>query len=218
MENILIVSNLSMHFEDKVLFDKINFSLPKGSMTALLGANGTGKTTLTRLLLGILTPSAGTVTFAKNIRLGYVPQFRNIDPDYPLCIKSFVELNAPLFKNAATKKHVHNVLRETDLLAIQNTRMGEASGGQKQRAYLAQALLDQPDLIILDEATASLDPVAKEELMKLITHFNEKHKMTVLFVTHDIPLAKKYMRSYLLLKDQNVQTGAIQDLHEEVGS
>ena len=192
MENILIVSNLSMHFEDKVLFDKINFSLPKGSMTALLGANGTGKTTLTRILLGILTPSAGTVTFAKNIRLGYVPQFRNIDPDYPLCIKSFVELNAPLFKNAATKKHVHNVLRATDLLAIQNTRMGEA--------------------------TASLDPVAKEELMKLITHFNEKHKMTVLFVTHDIPLAKKYMRSYLLLKDQNVQTGAIQDLHEEVGS
>ena len=218
MEKILTVSHLSMHFENKELFNDISFSLEKGSMTALLGANGTGKTTMTRILLGTLTPSAGDIAFSQNIRLGYVPQFRNIDPDYPLSIKAFVELNVPLFKNAAVKKHVHNVLRETNLLEIQNTRMGAASGGQKQRAYLAQALLDQPDLIILDEATASLDPVAKEELMQLITHFNEKHKMTVLFVTHDIPLAKKYMRNYLLLKDQKLQAGPISDLHEEVGS
>ncbi len=95
--------------------------------------------------------------------------------------------------------------------------MGEASGGQKQRAYLAQALLDKPDFIILDEATASLDPVAKEELMSLIKHLNEKHAMTVLFTTHDIPLAKKYMKDYLLFKDKGLIAGKIKDLTEEVG-
>ena len=109
------------------------------------------------------------------------------------------------------------ILKETHLLDIQNTRMGEASGGQKQRAYLAQALLDKPDFIILDEATASLDPVAKEELMSLIKHLNEKHAMTVLFTTHDIPLAKKYMKDYLLFKDKGLIAGKIKDLTEEVG-
>lgn len=92
--------------------------------------------------------------------------------------------------------------------------MGEASGGQKQRAYLAQALLDSPNVIILDEATASLDPVAKDELMRLIKHLNEKHKITVLFVTHDIPLAEKYMQDYLYLNHQKIEQGEMANFKE----
>ncbi|MCI1482036.1 MAG: ATP-binding cassette domain-containing protein [Lactobacillus sp.] len=217
MNDILTVSNLTMHFENKDLFDNLNFSLPEGSMTALLGANGTGKTTMVNILLGMQTPTSGTVKFAKNAKIGYVPQFRNIDEDYPLSIRSFIELNAPFFKrsNKHIRRHISHILKDTDLTEIQNTRMGEASGGQKQRAYLAQALLDHPDIIILDEATASLDPIAKEELMGLIQHLNHKHKMAVFFVTHDIPLAKKYMNNYLLLKNKTVQWGKIADLQEE---
>ncbi len=179
--------------------------------------NGTGKTTLIRILMGMLQPTTGSFKFAPDTEIGYVPQFRNLDADYPLSIRAFVELNTPLFKNARVKARVNQILKETHLLDIQNTRMGEASGGQKQRAYLAQALLDKPDFIILDEATASLDPVAKEELMSLIKHLNEKHAMTVLFTTHDIPLAKKYMKDYLLFKDKGLVAGKIKDLNEEVG-
>lgn len=217
MNDILTVSNLTMHFENKDLFDNLNFSLKEGSMTALMGANGTGKTTMVHILLGLQPPTGGTVKFAHGVKIGYVPQFRNIDEDYPLSIRSFIELNAPFFKrsNQHIKRHINHILQDTNLTEIQNTRMGEASGGQKQRAYLAQALLDHPDLIILDEATASLDPMAKEELMSLIQHLNQKHKMTVFFVTHDIPLAKKYMKSYLLLKNRTVTMGNIADLQEE---
>jgi zinc/manganese transport system ATP-binding protein len=206
-----------MHFENKDLFDDLSFSLPEGSMTALLGANGTGKTTMVNILLGMQTPTNGSVKFAKGAKVGYVPQFRNIDEDYPLSIRSFIELNAPFFKRRSKhiRRHINHILKDTNLTKIQNTRMGEASGGQKQRAYLAQALLDHPDIIILDEATASLDPMAKEELMTLIQHLNHKHKMTVFFVTHDIPLAKKYMKNYLLLKNKSVQFGKIEDLQEE---
>ena len=89
--------------------------------------------------------------------------------------------------------------------------MGEASGGQKQRAYLAQALLDKPNMIILDEATASLDPVAKDELMNLIRHLNEEHKITVLFVTHDVPLARKYMDEYLYLNNKTIKQGKMSE-------
>lgn len=208
---ILTVKNLTMKFDNKTIFKNLNFGLEKGSMTALLGPNGTGKTTLINILLRLLNASAGEFSFDPEVRLGYVPQFRNIDQDYPLSIKAFVGLNAPLFKSKKIKAQIEQNLAETNLVSIENTRMGEASGGQKQRAYLAQALLDKPNMIILDEATASLDPMAKEELMNLIKHLNKKHGMTVLFVTHDIALAKKYMDGYLYLNHQTIEQGKMSE-------
>lgn len=214
MSDILTVNNLSMRFDKKTVFENLNFKLKKGSMTALLGPNGTGKTTLINVLMKMLVPSSGSFEFADNVRLGYVPQFRNIDAEYPLSIAAFIGLNAPLIKTGKVKKTIKAQLQETNLYDIRNTRMGEASGGQKQRAYLAQALLDSPNVIILDEATASLDPVAKDELMRLIKHLNEKHKITVLFVTHDIPLAEKYMQDYLYLNHQKIDQGEMANFKE----
>lgn len=215
LKDILKVSDLTMKFDTKVVFENLNFNLEEGSMTALLGPNGAGKTTLINILMGLLDPTNGDYEFDKNIRLGYVPQFRNIDQDYPLSIRAFIGLNAPLIKNRKVKEHIDHELEETKLTEIQNVRMGRASGGQKQRAYLAQALLDNPNMIILDEATASLDPVAKEELMELIGHLNKQHKMTVLFVTHDVALAKKYMKQYLYLDHGKVSQGPMKDFKED---
>ena len=214
MSKALQVVDLSMKFDDQESFKKLNFSLETGSMTALLGPNGAGKTTLVRILIGMLSPSHGYFELADDVKVGYVPQFRNIDPDYPLSIKSFIELNTPFWKSQKVKDQVNHILQETHLKGLADTRMGEASGGQKQRAYLAQALLDQPNLIILDEATASLDPKAKEELMSLIAHINHEHKMTVLFVTHDIPWAKRYRKDYLYLIDGTVTQGKMADFKQ----
>lgn len=211
MEDILEVKDLAMRFDKKTVFKNVNFKLKKGSMTALLGPNGTGKTTLINILMKLLVPSNGSFKFSADVSLGYVPQFRNIDAEYPLSIEAFVGLNAPVIKTDKTKKAIKRQLEETHLLGIKDTRMGEASGGQKQRAYLAQALLDNPDMIILDEATASLDPTAKEKLMGLIKHLNQKHKITVLFVTHDVPLAKKYMKDYLYLNHGTIQQGKMDE-------
>jgi ABC-type Mn/Zn transport systems, ATPase component len=212
---ILDVNDLSMRFDTKTVFQDLNFKLEDGSMTALLGPNGTGKTTLIKILMGMLTPTGGSYKFSSDVKLGYVPQFRNIDSEYPLSIRAFIELNAPLFKTKKVKEQIDRQITETHLDKIQNTRMGEASGGQKQRSYLAQALLDRPNMIILDEATASLDPAAKEELMGLIKHLNQEHKITVLFVTHDIPLAKKYMSDYLYLNKGTIRQGKMKDFKED---
>ena len=211
MTDVLKVKDLTMKFDSKVIFQNLNFELKKGSMTALLGPNGTGKTTLINILMKLLIPTSGTFEFAKGVKLGYVPQFRNIEADYPLSIRAFVSLNTPLIKTKKIKERVTSELKETHLLSIQNTRMGEASGGQKQRAYLAHALLDKPNMIILDEATASLDPSAKEELMQLIKHLNEEHDITVLFVTHDVPLARKYMNNYLYLNHGTITQGKMSE-------
>ncbi len=211
MKDVLEVKDLTMRFDAKTVFKDLNFKLKKGSMTALLGPNGTGKTTLINILMKLLIPTSGSFKFENGIRLGYVPQFRNIDAEYPLSIKAFVGLNAPLFKTRKIRARINQQLEETNLLSIQNTRMGEASGGQKQRAYLAQALLDNPNMIILDEATASLDPSAKEELMNLIQHLNQEHNITVLFVTHDVPLARKYMKDYLYLNHGSIRQGKMSE-------
>src|SRR5690625_3340449 len=136
MTEILTVKDLGMKLEDKVVFKDLNFTVSKDSMTALHGANGTAKTTLLRILMGVLQLTTGSFKVAQDKKVGYVAQLRNLVADYPLSMRAFVELKTPVFKNARVKARVNQILKETHLLDIQNTRMGEASGGQKQRAYL----------------------------------------------------------------------------------
>ena len=184
-EPILTVDHLRFGFRDQQLYQDLSFHLDVGSMTSLVGPNGVGKTTLIRLLMG------------------YVPQFRNVDAEYPLSIRSFIQLRQLdhlfFWHTAKEKAALARVIEATHLTQIANTRLGMASGGEKQKAYLAQALLDEPNFLILDESTASLDVNTKHELMDLVQELNQTQKLTVLFVTHDLSLAKQYTNQYLLL-------------------
>lgn len=217
--NIITVKDLSVAFEGQAVFEELSFKLKEGSTTSLIGQNGVGKTTLIRVLMKMLQPTTGQVTYSKKangdpIKVGYVPQFRNIDKDYPLSVKNFIQLNAGLFKSKAYKQSVDNIIQETNLAGIQNSSMGELSGGEKQRAYLAQALIDNPDFIILDESTASLDPNAKLSLMNLVKQLNKKRNITVLFATHDIELAKEFTEDYIFMQPGSYETGKIKDFDE----
>jgi zinc/manganese transport system ATP-binding protein len=205
IEPILAVDHLQFGFHDRKLFDNVNFELVPGSMTSVIGPNGVGKTTLIRLLMGQLQPTGGHINWRDKprVQVGYVPQFRNLDDEYPLSIRSFVQLSQlgsllPWHKSAERRK-LDEVLDATHLLSLQNRQLGMASGGEKQKAYLAQALIDDPSFLILDESTASLDVNVKVELMDLVRELNQKLNLTVLFVTHDLPLAKEYTDQFLLL-------------------
>lgn len=210
-EPILTVDHLRFGFRDQQLYQDLSFHLDVGSMTSLVGPNGVGKTTLIRLLMGQLKPQAGTIRFRKqpSVRLGYVPQFRNVDAEYPLSIRSFIQLRQLdhlfFWHTAKEKAALARVIEATHLTQIANTRLGMASGGEKQKAYLAQALLDEPNFLILDESTASLDVNTKHELMDLVQELNQTQKLTVLFVTHDLSLAKQYTNQYLLLTEDSYE-------------
>lgn len=204
-QSILEVHHLQFGFRDRNLFSDLSFNLPAGSMTSIIGPNGVGKTTLIRLLMGQLSPTAGQIKWRSDppVKIGYVPQFRNLDDEYPLAIRSFVQLSQlgsvwP-WHRAKENARLDEVLAQTHLEHLQKRRLGMASGGEKQKAYLAQALIDRPDFLILDEATASLDINTKVELMDLVRELNAKIGLTVLFVTHDMDLAKEYTDEYLLL-------------------
>lgn len=222
-EPIINVNNLTVRFPEKTVFSDVNVQINRGQFLSIVGDNGAGKTTLLRTLLGQLKPSGGKVEVhpsRKELKIGYVPQFRNIDSDYPLSLRNFVALG--LTKHIMPwllPKEQHQldaILKETELTHLAGTRLGTASGGEKQKAYLAQALVEQPDLLILDESTASLDNVMKYELLDLVAHYQKQHNLTVIFVTHDLPLAKRYSTDYLMLKDGQYETGAITALDTNV--
>lgn len=204
-EPILAVSHLQFGYHDRKLFNNVNFELAPGSMTAVIGPNGVGKTTLVRLLMKQLEPNGGQIRWRQSaaVRIGYVPQFRNLDDEYPLSIRAFVQLSQlgsllPWHKRAENQR-LAQVLAATHLTHLQHRQLGMASGGEKQKAYLAQALIDEPNFLILDESTASLDVNVKVELMELVRELNQTMNLTVLFITHDLQLAKTYMDQFLLL-------------------
>lgn len=219
INEILTIKHLSLAYGDKNVIQNLNFTLTKGSFTVILGENGVGKTTLVRSLLGQLKPQAGTIEFAnaqQTVKLGYVPQFRNVDEEYPLTIREFVALNlyhgwTPWLKKQE-RERVDWAIKQTNLGPIADRTLGQASGGEKQRAYLAQALIEHPNLLILDESTASLDVGMKYELLELVSRLQKEQTLSVLFVTHDLPLAKQFADHFLLMEHDHYLTGKINEL------
>ncbi len=216
MNNILTVEDLSLAYGSKVVINHLNLALKKGEFKAIIGENGVGKTTFIRALLGQLTPQSGCITFEDaSLKIGYVPQFRNLDEEYPLSIINFVGLNLMTKKAPWPSKHerlkLQRVIDDTNLTDVCKRPIGVASGGEKQRAYLAQALVNDPDLLILDESTASLDNVVKVDLLDLVSDFQKTRNLSVLFITHDWPLARKYADSFLLMKPMHYISGAMND-------
>ena len=212
---VVSVDDLTIAYGNHTVIDHLSFPINEGAFLVVVGENGVGKTTLVRSMLGFLKPKSGTITIPQSTRLGYVPQFRNIDEEYPLSIRDFVALNTkPRLLPWLTKSErnrVEQMIRENNLTKIAARPLGLAAGGEKQRAYLAQALLPNPNLLILDESTASLDNEMKYELLDLVTRFQQK-ALSVMFITHDWDLAEQYGTRLLYLSPGSYSTGPINEL------
>lgn len=212
---VLSVDDLTVAYGDHTVFSNLSFTINSGDFLVVVGENGVGKTTLVKALLGLIKPKEGTINIPKDTRLGYVPQFRNLDEEYPLSIRDFVALNSRQSRWPwLTKKERHRldrIIRITELTKIAGRPLGLASGGEKQRAYLAQALLTNPRLLILDESTASLDNEMKYSLLDLVARFQEDG-LSVMFITHDWDLAQRYGTRYLHMQADGYTTGSINEL------
>ncbi|CAJ1179675.1 Zinc import ATP-binding protein ZnuC [Companilactobacillus paralimentarius] len=213
------VENLSKRFGNQLVFENLNFQINDGDFISLVGPNGSGKTTLVKIIIGLEKPSSGTIQTSSQ-KIGYVPQFRNVDSDYPLSIEQFIRLNLKVTLNPEKRRQnnllIKTILKRTGLTEIKDRPLGLASGGEKQKAYLAQALLNDPKILILDESTASLDVEVKTQLMDLVQELNHKYHITVIFITHDYDLTKKYTKKALLFKNKTIEPIDVQKVSKDM--
>lgn len=210
--------NLTKKFGKQLVFKDVNFKINDGEFISLVGPNGSGKTTLVKIIMGMEKKTGGELIMDKKQTVGYVPQFRNIDIDYPLDIESFVRLNLKFTlspkKREENNQLIKQILEKTRLTHLRKRALGLASGGEKQKAYLAQALLNDPQILILDESTASLDVEVKMQLMDLVQELNEKYNLTVIFITHDYDLTKKYTHRALFFENNTIKPISVDEISE----
>jgi len=205
MEPILSIKDLSVAFDGTSVLKNLSFELGRGENLAVIGPNGSGKTVLVRVLLG-LAPHTGKITWTPNLRLGYVPQKIDADRHLPLTARNLLEAKADLQRIPRTEiaKTVAAVgLTEENL----KTPVGHLSGGQFQRALIAFALLGKPDVIIFDEPTASVDLPREEQIYELLHRLQDEYGMTSIVVSHDLSFVYRYASKVLCLNVQNVCFG-----------
>ncbi len=174
---------LSVAFGGPPVLEDIALSVAPGEIVTVIGPNGSGKTTLLRALLGLVEPSAGRVVRRPGLSAGYVPQHLHIDETLPLTVRRFLTLVAP----GPAARHAR-ALDEVGAAALAGRPVQVLSGGEKRRVLLAQAILREPDILVLDEPTAGVDITGQAELYRLIHGLRERHRCAVLLVSHDLHL------------------------------
>lgn len=199
--------DLSKRYQDKIAVDHVSLNIDSG-VWGLLGANGAGKTTLIRMAVGILKPSAGHVQFdgidistlASSYRdlLGYLPQSFGFYPEFT--VKTYLEYMSSLkgLSKSAAKKKIEELLYKLQLQDVQNKHIRKLSGGVKRRVGMAQALLNDPEILMLDEPTSGLDPGERIRLRQILAEFS-RHRI-VLISTHIVSDVEQIANQNAIMK------------------
>ncbi|MDR2074060.1 MAG: ATP-binding cassette domain-containing protein [Oscillospiraceae bacterium] len=191
--------NLYKKFGEKEILKNINFSSENGEIIAITGKSGIGKTTFLKCLAGLEKIDSGAIKTSGSI--GYIFQNFNLFPH--LVVKQNIEipaLNAKIYDKRTISEISEKLIKQFKLECVQNCYPANLSGGQKQRAAIARALILNPEIILFDEPTSSLDPELVKELTEIIKKL-AKQNYTILIVTHDIEFAKQTADRILVLED-----------------
>ncbi len=175
------LENISLYLNDQQILKGINLEIRKGQITTLIGPNGGGKTSIARILIGILKASSGKVTIQKNVKIGYVPQKLAIDKTIPLRVIDFLKLSAD-----STTKQLVEITKKLNIENILEKSLHQISGGQMQKSLLAKALMGNPDILVLDEPTSNMDIAAQGEFYDLIEEIRKQQHCAILLISHDL--------------------------------
>jgi zinc transport system ATP-binding protein len=197
------VENASLRLGGKEILSGVSLGVCRGEILTIIGPNGGGKTTLLRIMLGLLSPDQGQVTRAPGLRIGYMPQRITFDPVLPLNVRRFLTLSTPQPEPALLK-----VLEEVGAAALLNAPMQNLSGGELQRVLMARALLRDPDLLALDEPAQGVDVHGQVELFGLISKISHERGCAVVMVSHDLHLVMAATDRVLCLNRHICCTGS----------
>lgn len=184
------VSNLNFSYGPNKIISNLSFEIDEGDFVCIIGLNGTGKSTLLKLMLNILLPDSGTININKKSfeQVCYVPQNAiHFNQNFPATVKEIVGLginSMNIFQDNSEK--ISQALEKVGMLDYKDRKIGKLSGGQQQRVILAKALVNNPRYIFLDEPTTGIDNHAVQSICCLLGQLNKNYKITIVMVTHDI--------------------------------
>ncbi|WP_311370521.1 metal ABC transporter ATP-binding protein [Anaerococcus hydrogenalis] len=218
MKDIEVKDLVFSYGKDNIL-KNISFDLNRGDFLTIQGENGSGKSTLIKLILKDLRKKSGQIKlFGKDIeefddysKIGYVPQVNDANKvAFPVTGKEFVVLN--LYKkfnifNRPTKKCYKKVYDTFEILNIENLLnipFNQLSGGQAQKVMIARAMVNDPDLLILDEPTVGVDENSKRDFLKLLAHLNDEHKISILMISHEMDIVREFSKRQIRIKNGRI--------------
>lgn len=215
---IVEVNQVSVYFGENKVLDQVDFHLEKGDFLGIIGPNGGGKTTLLKVILGLLKPQEGDVRLfgrppvkARKF-MGYVPQHTAFDPKFPISVWDVVlmgrlgKLGVRPFYSSSDKDKAKNALKMVEMHDFRDQHISRLSGGQQQRVLIARALATEPKILLLDEPTASVDQKVKKSLYSLLNKLNS-NGITIILVSHDIGVISSYVEKVACLNKRFIYHG-----------
>lgn len=211
---IISVKNLTVRYEDTQAIEDVTFDVCEGDYTAVIGPNGAGKSTIMKAIMGLVNPQRGSVITVHGglKRLGYVPQHNAVDWSFPVSVRDVVMMGLVRqigWFRRANREHqeqVDRALTQVGLSHHAHRQIGDLSGGQKRRVFMARALAQRADVLLLDEPFAGVDIGAQNELMDLIDALNA-NGITILLSTHDLNLAFSRFKTVLAIHHHLIAYG-----------
>lgn len=219
VHNAVEIENVSVKFNNQPVLQNINLQIGVNDFLAIIGPNGGGKSTLLKVILGLLKADQGSVSVFGNQPgnphnpIGYLPQHVSFDPDFPINVRDTVLSGRyhGLFKGYSDKDRdvVTEALKEVGMLKLQDRQMSRLSGGQMQRVFIARALVRDPKLLLLDEPMASIDPEMQDSFYKLLSRLRER--MAIVLISHDVGAVSNQVENIACLNQRLYYHGPVQD-------
>jgi zinc/manganese transport system ATP-binding protein len=222
--DVLDIRGLSIRLGGRDILQDVTFSVGPGQLIGLIGSNGAGKTTLLKVILGLLAPTAGTVSVcgqshaARKGLVGYVPQKIQLDPDMPVRARDLVSLGLDGQKFGlplpvrGRRRQVDEMLAAVDALRFADERVGHLSGGEQQRVMIAHALISSPRLLLLDEPLANLDIASAQEIVALLARISAERGISVLISAHEMNPLLPVMNSVVYLAGGRAASGTTSEV------
>jgi zinc transport system ATP-binding protein len=207
MHKLIALKNISKSYQHHVVLQDVNFEISAGEIITIVGPNGGGKSTLLKIILGLIKQSSGTKIIAKDARIGYMPQKINISEQLPITAKRFLSLNDKNYK-------LQEVATELGIMQLLHKQIAELSGGEIQKVLLAMCLLANPNLLILDEPLQGVDLKGQAWFYERLDHFRAEKKMSIIIVSHDLYAVMKSTDKVLCLNNHIYCYGKPDDLQK----